>query len=414
MGAEEKNRNEILSRIAADLFVQSKSGEELSSKIHRLRDELKKVIESGDTIFGKFLGLVGSFREIIPDEKQRYHAAIKALSTTSKVSTQDIVTAVNNQLEELKIIEKVLFSAPSLGRDDLKVMEAKSRELREEISKLREKIGQLESEEKEILNSMGTREKDLEFVSKAVGELFKEITAEITYINKKVAEVSSQSTASQPILPRDSVKIEIPVQEKGGSEQKSEILEPSAPKDMELQKRCPMCGGRMDLSIGERKWRCYSCGYEELKKEEMGRSEQKNEISEPSAPQETEWQRKCPMCGGRMDFYMDEKRWICFSCAFEEPKEGDVQDKNEVKIELEDEPEPTSASEPISKPSPSIAVPVADMPFNAYQEPKKRSSPPHSQASSKKKTCPACRKRMSWHEEEKVWRCSFCGYERSI
>ncbi len=278
MGAEEKNRNEILSRIAADLFVQSKSGEELSSKIHRLRDELKKVIESGDTIFGKFLGLVESFREIIPDEKQRYHAAIKALSTTSKVSMQDIVTAVHNQLEELKILEKVLFSAPSGWRDELKVMEARSRELREEISKLREKIGQLEIEEKEILNSMGTREKDLEFVSKAVGELFKEITTEITYINKKVAEVSSQSTVSQPILPRDSVKIEIPVQEKGSSEQKSEILEPSAPKDMELQKRCPMCGGRMDLSIGERKWRCYSCGYEEVKKRRNGpqRAEKRN------------------------------------------------------------------------------------------------------------------------------------------
>ena len=414
MGAEEKNRNEILSRIAAELFVQSKDGEELSSKIQRLRDELKKVIESEDTIFGKFLGLAESFREIIPDEKQRYNAAIKALSTTSKVSTRDIVTAVNNQLEELKILEKVLLSAPSGGRDDLKVMEAKSQELREEISKLREKIGQLESEEKVLLNSMATQKKDMEFVSKAVGELFKEIATEITYINKKVAEVTSQSTASQPILPGDSVKIEIPSQEKGAGEQKIEILEPSAPKDMELQKSCPMCGGRMDLSIGERKWRCYSCGFEELKKEEKGRSGQISEIPELSAKQDTEWQKKCPMCGGRMDFYMDEEKWICFSCAFEEPKEGDVQDKNEVKIELEDEPERPQASGPTSKPAPSIAVPLADMPFDAYQEPKKRSSPPHSQASSKKKTCPACRKRMSWHEEEKAWRCSFCGYERSI
>ncbi len=112
MGAEEKNRNEILSRIAADLFVKTKGGEELSSKIHRLRDEIKKIIESEDTIFGKFHGLVESFREIIPDEKQRYNAAIKALSTTSKVSRQDIAKAVNNQLEELKILEKGLLSAP--------------------------------------------------------------------------------------------------------------------------------------------------------------------------------------------------------------------------------------------------------------------------------------------------------------
>jgi len=412
MGAEEKSRNEILSRLAADLFVQSKGGAELSSKIHHLRDELKKAIESEDTIFGKFLGLVESFREIIPDEKQRYKAAIKALSTTSKVSRQDIVTAVNNQLEELKILEKVLFSAPSGWRDDLKVMETKSREMREEISKLREKIVLLESEQKELLTSMATREKDMELVSKTVGELFKEITAEITSINKKVAEVTAESTASQPSMPRDSVKIDIPRQEEGGSGQKSEILEPSAMKDTELQKRCPMCGGRMDLNIGERKWKCYSCAYEELQKEEKGGSEQ-NEIPEPSAPQDTEWQKKCPMCGGRMDFYMDEKKWICFSCAFDEPQEGDVQNNNEVKIELENEPASTPTSEPISKPSPSFAVPLADMPFNAYQEPEKR-SPTHSQASSKKKTCPSCRKRMSWHEEEKAWRCSFCGYERSI
>lgn len=418
MGAEEKNRNEILSRMAADLFVQSKSGEELSSKIHRLRDELKNVIERGDTIFGKFLGLVESFREIIPDEKQRYHAAIKALSTTSKVSTRDIVAAVNNQLEELKILEKVLLSAPSGGRDDLKVMEAKAQELREEISKLREKIGQLESEEKVLLHSMATQKKDMEFVSKAVGELFKEIATEITFISKKVADVTVadvtvESAAPQPVLSKDSGKSDIPVQEKEGGDQKSGIPGPSAPQDAEWRKKCPMCGGRMDFYGRERTWRCYSCAFEELK-EEKGGSEQKNEIPEPSAPQGTDWQKKCPMCGGRMDFYMNEKKWICFSCAFEEPEEGDVHDKNEVKIEFEDEPEPFQASKPISKPSPSIAVPLADMSFNEYQEPKKRASPAHSQASSKKKTCPACRKRMSWHEEEKAWRCSFCGYERSI
>ncbi len=68
-------------------------------------------------------------------------------------------------------------------------MEAKSREIREEISKLRERIGRLESEEKEILTGMAAREKDTELVSKAVGELFADIAAEITYINKKVAEV---------------------------------------------------------------------------------------------------------------------------------------------------------------------------------------------------------------------------------
>ena len=197
MGAEEKNRNEILSRIVADLFAKSKGSEELSSEIHRLRDEIKKVIESENTIFGKFRALVESFREIIPEENQRYNAAIKALSTTSNLSRQEIVKAVNNQLEELKILEKVLM--PAVRQDELKIMEAKAREMREEISKLREIIGRLESEEKEILNGMAAREKGMELISKAVGELFTDIAAEITYINKKVQEVTAESAASQPI-----------------------------------------------------------------------------------------------------------------------------------------------------------------------------------------------------------------------
>jgi hypothetical protein len=82
VGADEKNRIEILSRLVADLSVKSTSGNDLTSKINRLRGEIKKVIDHEDTIFGKFRGLVESFREIIPDEKQRYHAAIKAMSAT--------------------------------------------------------------------------------------------------------------------------------------------------------------------------------------------------------------------------------------------------------------------------------------------------------------------------------------------
>ena len=237
MSVESKNSNEPLVRLAADRFQNRKGGEELSSKIHRLRDEIKKVIESGDTIFGKFHELVESFREIIPEEKQRYNAAIKALSTTSKLSRQEIVKAVNNQLEELKILEKGLVPALPGGRDELTVMEAKAREMRDEISKLREKIAQLESEEKEILNGMEVRKKETELVGKAVGELFTDIGAEITYIKKKVEEFTAETAASQPIQPMDSVKNDVPGEEKGGGEQKSEILESSEPQDTEYQKK---------------------------------------------------------------------------------------------------------------------------------------------------------------------------------
>ena len=359
MGVEKKNRSEILYRIASDLFVKSEGGEALSSKIDRLRDGIKKVIESENTIFGKFRELVESFEGIIPDEKQRYNAAIKALSTTLKVSRQEIVKSVNNQLEELKTFEKGLMPVLPGWRDEFKEMKAKSLEIRDEISKLREKIGRLESEEKGILNDMVGREQEMELVENAVGELFTDIGAEITYIKKRVEEFTSESAASQPIPPRASIKSDISGKEKGGGEQKSEIRESSAPED-------------------------------------------------------TEWKKKCPMCGGRMSFLTKDEMWQCYPCAYEESTKDDVLDKSEEKTEHPNAPKPTPASKPIFDTSPPLAAPSAPLSSNEIQKSKKGSSPSNNPPSGKKKACPVCREKMEWYQTEKAWRCAFCGYARSI
>jgi ribosomal protein L37AE/L43A len=413
MSAVEINMNNILPRIVADLFEKSRGGEELSSKIHRLRDEIKKIIEREDTIFGKFQRLVESFRDIIPEEKQRYSAAIQALSTTAKVSRQDIVKAVTNQLEELKILEKSLLGTHSDWRDELKVMEAKSRAMRDEISKLQEKIERLESEEKEIIKGVAAREKEMAFVEKAVGELFTDIATEITYINKKVQELTTESAVSEPIPPRDLIKSDIPTEEKESGEQKSEIRESSVSQNTERQKKCPMCGGPMNFHINEQMWKCYSCAYEEFK-EEKGSGEQASEIREPSVPQDTEWQKKCPMCGGRMNFHINEQTWICYSCAYQESKEGEVQDKSEKKREDTNAPKPTPPAEPTFYPSQHFVASMASSHSNEDQESKEESSPPNNHSSTKKKTCPVCHKKMQWHKMEKAWRCPFCDYERRI
>jgi chromosome segregation ATPase len=265
MSAEQKNMNEVLSQIIADLFDKSKGGEVLPSKIHRLRDEIKKVIENETTIFGKFHELVESFREIIPQEKQRYNAAIKALSTTSKLSREEIVKAINSQLEELKILEKGLMPAFPDWRNELKVLETTAQEMRSEIVKLRERISQMESEEKGVLSSMTARKKEMELAEKAVKELFKDIGAEITYVKKKVEEFTAESAASQPVPQNEPGKSDIPAEKKVGNEQKSDAG--AAPlQDTEFEKKCPMCGGRMNFHIGDDIWQCYSCAYEESSK----------------------------------------------------------------------------------------------------------------------------------------------------
>jgi len=398
MGAEEKTRNEILSRIVAELSVKSKGSDELSSKILRLRDELKKVIENEETIFGKFRGLEESFREIIPEERQRYNAAIKALTATSKLSRQEIVQAVNNQLAELKILEKGLMSALPGWRDELKIMETKAREMRDEIARLREKTVRLEIEEKGIVSTMAAREKEMDLVEKAVGKLFSDMGTEITSIKKKVEEFTAEPAASPPVTPVASVKRDIPAARKEVIEQKNEIPAPSAPEAREWQKKCPMCGGHMDFQSQENIWKCYSCAFEEEKKDK-GVNEQKNEVAESSSPEDTEWQKKCPMCQGRMNFHSQEQVWLCYTCAYEVSARDEAQGKGAPKL---------------APPSAPIGVPVADMPSNEYREPKKGSSPFNKQPPLKKKPCPVCRKKMNWYPKEGAWRCPFCDYERRL
>jgi len=391
--------NEILSQIVADLFDKSKG--ELSPKITYLRAEIKKVIESEGTVFGKFRDLVESFREVIPDEKQRYNAAIKALSTTSKLSKPEIVTAVNNQLEELKILEKSLVSTIPGWRNGLKVMEAKAQEMRNEIAKLRERIAWLENEEKGTLNGIVTYQMEAELAEKAMRGLFADIGAEITYIKNKVEEFTAESAAPQPPVPQQvPVITDIPIEKKEVVEQQVEISEPSAPQeqDTEWQKKCPMCGGRMNFHGNEQMWQCYSCAYEEVDKEKSGGG-QKSESVKPSAPQkqDTELQKKCPMCGGRMDFLSNEQMWQCYSCGHEESTIDEVQGK------------PAPASGPGSGPTSPFTVPLADLPSNEDQAPKKGAAPPV-----KKKTCPACHKKMNWYPDDNAWRCPHCEYERRI
>ncbi len=271
MGAEEKNMNEILSRIVADLFTSAGS-EDLSAKIQTLRQEIKKVIEREDTLFGKFLEVAESFREIIPEENKRYSAAVKALVTTSKISRQEIVKAVNTQLEELKVLEKILLATTSGGRDKIKGVEARAREIKDEITKLRGEIGRLESEGKEVLAHLAAQEKAVEPAEKAVRQLFADITAEIGLIKKRVEEpTTAERAVLQPVPPGDPGAGGIP----GDGGQTSDFSVPAAPpQDTGSQKRCPMCGGRMDLQMDGKTMLCYSCAYQELKAEKEKGGEQ--------------------------------------------------------------------------------------------------------------------------------------------
>jgi ribosomal protein L37AE/L43A len=111
------------------------------------------------------------------------------------------------------------------------------------------------------------------------------------------------------------------------------------------------------------------------------------------------------MCGGRMNFHINEQMWKCYSCAYEVPKGGEVQNKSEEKRGHTNGPNFDS--------SPPFAVSLASLTSNENQESKEGSSS-NNHPSTKKKACPVCHKKMQWYKMEKAWRCPFCEYERRI
>jgi ribosomal protein L37AE/L43A len=231
---------------------------------------------------------------------------------------------------------------------------------------------------------MAAREQEMALVEKAVGDLFTEISAEIAGVKQKVEESAA--------VPESPAAQPVPEEPERVVEVKAKAPLSAAPQDTVWQKKCPMCGGQMNFHGKEQMWMCYVCAYEE-----QGKGEQKSQTHEPAAPQDTEGLKKCPMCGGQMNFQLDGEKWMCYTCAYEESKEGEVPVEGEVTREQISVPGLTTVSEMVDEKPKMIKGP----------------SPSDSQPA-KKKTCPNCRKKMNWHASDKAWRCPFCEYERRI
>jgi hypothetical protein len=121
----------------------------------------------------------------------------------------------------------------------------------------------------------------------------------------------------------------------------------------------------MDFYTQEEMWQCYSCAYEELKKDEI-----LVDIEEKSEPANVP--QPAPASEPSSDIY-------------EEPTKDEVQDESEEKSEPANAPQPAPASKPSSGPSPLRAVHMGSLASNEDKEPRKGSSLSISQPSSKKK-----------------------------
>jgi ribosomal protein L37AE/L43A len=371
---EKDNRHGFL----FDFLAKANEGEGID--VVRLRDEIRKKIEAADKPFSKFLELMESFQDILPKEKQRYNVAIKALLTTSGINRQNVLESTDNQLEEVKILEKEALSAFTGFRDELKTMESRSKEIKGEIAKLREKIMTFEKEDQEILLGMAARERDLNVIEDGVRKVFTDVGAEITEIRNKIEQFTGEKVSSRQIAPPESIKSHKREDEAEISGIRNKIEEFT---DEKVFSR-PITPSEFIES--------------HKREDEREVIEEESKIEETSGPQDTE-EKVCTMCGGYMTFLSNELLWKCYSCGLEELKNDDTESASEFTTAKDLisalEPAPTSSNQ---RPS---AVPSTTSPSV------KRPSPG-------KKTCPVCDKPMNMHEDEQIWQCPFCDYRIKI
>jgi ribosomal protein L37AE/L43A len=342
VAAENNNNEKLINEIAADILARARESKGYSIDASRLRDEIIKDIGSRDLIFGKFLELLEALRHVIPGEENLYHAALKSLSTTSGISQKDVLGAADTRLSELKRLGEAFKSALGGWRDDVKGMESKSLEIRKEISKFREKIGQLEKEERQILDGMAARSKEIELAQNGIAVLMSDIAAEITGIKAKLEEFASERGPLQPVSPPDSVKDNGLETDVSGGAVEVELQPMSAPQDTEGSKKCSVCGGQSMWYESEKIWKCYVCGHEDKEDTEVPGAREKTagpqkpapaqaQKPEPpramtvAAPQEIPSVQKrpavktktCPICKKNMEWHEREKSWRCPFCKYQ-------------------------------------------------------------------------------------------------
>lgn len=251
-----KDKKDLVSRIT-DVLLEEMSryretdagegGEQLFNG-GRLQQGIRDEMQQEGGPLGKFLGLVESFREIIPDEDKRYSAALKALAQASDLSPEDVLGAAEIRLSDFKKLEQGLSSAADGWRKELKELETRSREIKAQISQLQDKLQDLQEEEEEVLDKLAAGEEGISSAVERAGAVLRDLEQEIKDIKGKIILHISGEAPSEVETPR--------------AEGRRRRGRPSS-EAAQGKRACPNCSGQMDWYEVEKTWKCFVCAHEE-------------------------------------------------------------------------------------------------------------------------------------------------------
>jgi DNA repair exonuclease SbcCD ATPase subunit len=247
----------------------------LSLDSAKLQEELRDEIEREGEGLKKFLDLVASFTDIIPEEGKRYHAAMKALSHAADLTSQHVVEAANRQIAALKKQRDGFARSVADRRTELKALSRKSQDIKSQIANLQNRIRRMEEEERELMESVAAGERELESAEDAFANIVENLEYEIADTRKKVMAylLNEVPEAEDTAIPEIPVGSEQAVPSIRGAEEPDrgdvtiKLTPPetqeSGPGSDAKQKSCPVCNNRMEWYGVKKMWKCFVCAHEE-------------------------------------------------------------------------------------------------------------------------------------------------------
>jgi hypothetical protein len=279
-GSGEERKKSLLSRLTKNLFSEvdryletgsfsKPPGRRLSLESGKLTDEIRKEIEREGEPLKKFLELVDSFKDIIPEEDKRFNAALKALGHAAGLVRKDVVGAADRQLEELKKQQEIFSYSVAHRRRELKSMGTKSREIRTQVAELRDRIRRLEEQEKEMLSNMEEGEREIASTEERFGSIVGDLGREIAGIKQRILEhipeapLPGEKTTGEAPRPRKKAVAPAPQAAPAVEDPARELKRPEEKKASGSARQCPVCNNQMDWYEVEKKWKCFVCAHEE-------------------------------------------------------------------------------------------------------------------------------------------------------
>jgi hypothetical protein len=286
-GGEEKKRG-IISRLTDALFEEvdrermpgrgtfSPAQGEPAILSGRLLEQIEAEVERAGAELVKFLELVESFVDIIPEEQKRYSAALKAFTHASGLTREDVIKAADRQLEEVARQKGGFSKRLAKWQGELKVLQARAGEVRGQIGRLEERVRELEAEEKRILEVVAAGEKEAAEAEGKFDDMAEDLARRIRWVKGKI-EGRGEGESSEKAAPRaETADVRAPTPVPPAENEPAaepppdayvgEVKNPMAGEGTAGEKRrkpCPDCGGELNWYAAERKWMCYACAHEE-------------------------------------------------------------------------------------------------------------------------------------------------------